>query len=257
MTGDGVTDGVSRDGMTDEGLSGRRVLVAGASSGMGRATALAAARAGARLVLFARRADALTKLAEEIGAAGGQALVVAGDATDADAVGRAVDVAVREYGGLDVLVNSVGTNVRERSLTELGPAGWRELLSTNLDAAYVLTQAVLPTFRAQGDGLLVHISSSAAKRPDASGVGYQASKAGVAALAHATMEEERANGIRVSVLFPGFTDTPLVERRPVAPTPEQLAAALRPDDVARMCLAVMALPSRAYVPELLLYPSQP
>ncbi len=255
MTGDGVTGEVAAGG-----LSGRRVLVAGASSGMGRATALAAARAGARLVLFARRADALTKLAEEIadlGAAGGAALVVAGDATDAEAVSRAVDVAVREYGGLDVLVNSVGTNIRERSLTQLGQDGWRELLSTNLDAAYVLTQAVLPTFRAQGDGLLVHISSSAAKRPDASGVGYQAGKAGVAALAHATMEEERANGIRVSVLFPGFTDTPLVERRPVAPTPEQLAAALQPDDVARMCLAVMALPNRAYVPELLLYPSQP
>jgi NADP-dependent 3-hydroxy acid dehydrogenase YdfG len=116
--------------------------------------------------------------------------------------------------------------------------------------------AMLPVFRRQRDGLLIHITSSAARKPDASGVGYQASKAGVAALAHATMEEERANGIRVSVLYPGLTDTPMVELRPTPPTPEMLAKALQPDDVARMCFAVMTLPARAYVPELVLYPAR-
>jgi NADP-dependent 3-hydroxy acid dehydrogenase YdfG len=243
--------------MTYPELVGKRVVVAGASSGMGRATALAAAEGGARLVLFARRTDALTDLAQEIVKAGGEAVVVAGDATDPTAAAGAVSAAVTEYGGVDVLVNSVGTNIKKRSLRELSAEGWRELMATNLDAAFVLTQAVLPVFRDQGDGLLVHISSSAAKKADASGVGYQASKAGVAALAHATMEEERANGVRVSVVYPGFTDTPLVERRPTPPTPEQLAAALRPEDVARVVLTVMSLPARAYVPELLLYPSRP
>jgi NADP-dependent 3-hydroxy acid dehydrogenase YdfG len=243
--------------MTYPELAGKRVVVAGASSGMGRATALAAANAGAKLVLFARRAEALDDLAQEIVKAGTEAVVVAGDATDPAAARSAVTAAVTTYGGVDVLVNSVGTNIRERSLRELSTEGWRELIRTNLDAAFVLTQAVLPAFREQGDGLLVHISSSAAKKADASGVGYQASKAGVAALAHATMEEERANGVRVSVVYPGFTDTPLVERRPTPPTPEQLAAALRPEDVARVVLTVMSLPARAYVPELLLYPSRP
>lgn len=243
--------------MTYRELAGKRVVVAGASSGMGRATALAAANAGARLVLFARRAEALDDLAREIVQAGTEAVVVAGDATGPAAARSAVAAAVTTYGGVDVLVNSVGTNIRERSLRELSTEGWRELIRTNLDAAFVLTQAVLPAFREQGDGLLVHISSSAAKKADASGVGYQASKAGVAALAHATMEEERANGVRVSVVYPGFTDTPLVERRPTPPTPEQLAAALRPEDVAQVVLTVMSLPARAYVPELLLYPSRP
>ena len=243
--------------MTGPELAGKRVVVAGASSGMGRATALAAAAEGARLVLFARRAEALADLEQEIVKAGGEAVVVAGDATDPTAAGRAVSTAVTRYGGVDVLVNSVGTNIKQRSLRDLSADGWRELMTTNLDAAFVLTQAVLPTFREQGDGLLVHISSSAAKKADASGVGYQASKAGVAALAHATMEEERANGVRVSVVYPGFTDTPLVQQRPTPPTPAQLTAALRPEDVARVVLTVISLPTRAYVPELLLYPSRP
>ena len=236
-------------------LAGKVVLVAGASSGMGRATAVLAAAEGARVVLFARRADALAEVEKAIADAGGGAVCVAGDAIDPLAAQNAVDGALRAYGRIDVLVNSVGTNIKQRALTNLTSQGWRELMSTNLDAAFVLTQAVLPTLRQQGGGLLLHLASSAAKRPDASGVGYQASKAGVAALAHATTEEERGNGIRASVIYPGFTDTPMVQRRPTPPTPQMLANALQPEDVARMCLAVMALPPRAHVPELLLYPS--
>lgn len=237
-------------------LAGKVILVAGASSGMGRATALAAAAEGARLVLFARRADALAEVEHAIVADAGEAVSVTGDATDPGAAQDAVAKAVATYGQLDVLLNCVGTNVKQRALSVLTAQGWRELMTTNLDAAYVLTQSVLPEFRRQQDGLLLHVASSAAKKPDASGVGYQASKAGVAALAHATMEEERANGVRVTVLFPGFTDTPMVERRPSPPTKEMLAKALQPQDVARMCVAVMALPARAHVPELLLYPTR-
>jgi NADP-dependent 3-hydroxy acid dehydrogenase YdfG len=237
-------------------LADKAIVVAGASSGMGRATALAAAGEGARLVLFARRADALAEVEKTIVANGGEAVSVVGDATDARAAETAVATAVSTYGRIDVLLNCVGTNVKERALPVLTQDTWRTLMAANLDAAYVLTQAVLPEFRRQQDGLVLHIASSAAKKPDASGVGYQASKAGVTALAHATMEEERANGIRVTVLFPGFTDTPMVERRPSPPTKEMLANALQPDDVARMCVAVMALPARAHVPELLLYPTR-
>lgn len=235
-------------------LADKVILVAGASSGMGRATALAAAAEGARIGLFARREDELADVVAEIEAAGGKAVDVAGDGTDPADAARAVRSTVDAFGRLDVLVNCVGANIRQRTLADITSDGWRTLMSANLDSAFVLTQAALPVFREQQDGLLVHISSRAAKRADASGVGYQASKAGVAALAHATMEEERDNGVRVTVLYPGFTDTPLVEQRPTPPTPEMLADALQPEDVARMCLAVIDLPARAYVPELLLYP---
>lgn len=238
-------------------LTDKVVLVAGASSGMGRATALAAAEAGAKVVAFARRERALKDVVEAIVALGGEAIAVAGDAADARDAARAVSAATDNFGRLDVLVNSVGTNIRERSLDQLTARSWSDLLHSNIDTAFVLTQAVLPTFRRAGEGLLIHISSRSAKRADASGAGYQVGKAAVAALAHATMEEERDNGIRVTVIYPGFTDTELVMQRPVQPTAEELAKALWPEDVARMCVAVMELPRRAYVPELLLYPTHP
>ena len=236
-------------------LGGRTVLVAGASSGIGRAIALAAADAGARVCLFARDGARLDEVQRAIAASSGEAFAIAGDATNPEAAALAVRRAVERFGGVDVLVNSVGTNVRNRALTALTMETWQELIANNLDAAYVLTQAVLPVFRERRAGLLLHVSSGAAKRADASGVGYQAAKAGLVGLAHGTMEEEREHGVRVTVLFPGLTDTPLLNRRPTPPTPEMRARALQPEDVAFLCLAVMALPSRAYVPEVLLFPS--
>jgi NADP-dependent 3-hydroxy acid dehydrogenase YdfG len=231
-------------------------MVAGASSGMGRATALAAAAAGARVVLAARNSTALEQVHASIEESGGSSLVVPTDATDREQVDRLGRAAVERFGRIDVLVNAVGTNIPRRALDELTRASWSEMLETNLTAAFNLTQAVVPVLREQGGGLLIHIASAAVKKPDRSGVAYQASKAGVAALAHATMEEEREHGIRTTVIFAGLTDTPLVLKRPVPTPPEVLARALQPEDVAAACLFVMRLPARAHVPELLLYPSR-
>ena len=96
--------------------------------------------------------------------------------------------------------------------------------------------------------MLIHVSSSAAKKPDLSGVAYQATKAGLVGLAHGTMEEERKHGLRTTVIFPGLTDTPMVEKRPTPTPPEVLRHALQPEDVAAACLFVMRLPPRAHVP---------
>lgn len=237
-------------------LAEQVVLIAGASSGMGRATALAAAAAGARVVLAARRAAALEEVSAEIARRGGSCVVSSANLTDPAAAGRLVTAALAHYGRIDTVVNAVGMNIRERALDELTEQSWSAMLATNLTAAFHITQAVVPIFRRQGDGLLIHIASSAARKPDRSGVAYQAGKAGVMGLAHGTMEEERANGIRVTVIFPGMTDTPLVLQRPTPPSPEDLARALQPEDVAAACLFVLALPSRAHVPELVLYPSR-
>jgi NADP-dependent 3-hydroxy acid dehydrogenase YdfG len=232
------------------------VVVAGASSGIGRATALALAAAGARVVLAARRLEALEDVRGMIAGSGGTALCVPTDATDAAAVQRLLEEALDITGRIDALINAVGTNIRERALDQLTVASWSSMLETNLSAAFHLTHEVVPIFRRQGGGLLVHISSVAAKKPDRSGVAYQAAKAGVAGLAHGVMEEERANGLRVTVIYPGLTDTPLVLQRPVPTPPEVLARALQPDDVAAACLFILSLPPRAYVPELVLAPSQ-
>lgn len=240
---------------SQESIAGRVIIVAGASSGMGRATARALAAQGGKIVLAARSSEALEALASEIAGSGGTASTFAADMVDAAAAATLVQAALDRHGHIDALVNSVGTNIPRRKLDELTSESWRELIDVNLNAAFNLTRAVIPALRANGGGQLVHIASSAAKRADQSGVGYQASKAGVAALAHATMEEERANGIRVSVIYPGMTDTPLVLKRPVPTPPEMLAKALQPEDVAAACCFVLGLPARAWVPELLLYPS--
>lgn len=237
-------------------LSGQVIVVAGASSGMGRSTALALAQAGASLVIAGRNSAALNELQAEIAQLGGQAIAVPTDATDRAAVERLIESALKSYGRIDVLINSVGANIKRRALDELTDESWNGMLATNLTAAFNLTQAVVSTLRSQGRGLIIHISSVAAKKADRSGVAYQATKAGVAALAHATSEEERANGIRVSVIYPGMTDTPLVLQRPVPTPPEVLAKALQPEDIADACLFIIGLPARVHVPELVLSPSE-
>ena len=239
-----------------EMLSGKIAIIAGASSGMGAATAQLFAAQGATVVLGARSAGALEKLAGEINAAGGKALAVPTDATDREAAQALVDAAVEHYGRVDTLINSVGTNLKQRALTVLDPADWDMMLSVNLSAAYNLTRAILPQMRSQGQGLIVHFSSGAVQRPDVSGVAYQATKHGVAGLAYGTMEEEKENGIRVTVIFPGLCNTPLVEKRPTPTPPEVLAKALEPEDVARAAMLVASLPARAYVPDMRLLPSQ-
>ena len=137
----------------------------------------------------------------------------------------------------------------------LQPAAWDDLLTVNLSGAFHVTQAALPAMRAQGGGLLIYVSSGAVQRPDVSGVAYQATKHGLVGLAHGTREEERANGIRTTVLFPGLTETPLLQKRPLPTPPEVVAQALQPEDTAAACLFVASLPPRARVPELQLLPS--
>lgn len=237
-------------------LAGKVVIVAGASSGMGRATAKLLASSGANVVIAARSADKLTSLSEEITSLSGECLPVETDLTNRQSVDRLLESTASRFGQLDAVVNAVGTNIPDRSLDALSDQAWADLLETNLTSAFSITQASLPLLRQSGGGLIIHIASSAAKKPDASGVAYQASKAGLVGLAHGTMEEERAHGIRATVIFPGLTDTDMVLKRPV-PTPrETLDLALQPEDIAAACLFVLSLPPRAHVPELLIYPSR-
>ncbi|MGH2354987.1 MAG: SDR family oxidoreductase, partial [Chloroflexota bacterium] len=236
-------------------LDSRVALITGASSGIGRAAARLFAHEGADLALVARNTAALEALADEVHAYGRRAVLATVDLAAGAAVRSAVEAAVREFGRLDVALNVAGTNLPRRALTVLDPADWERLIATNLTAAYHVTQVVLPQMRRQGDGLIVYVSSYAVQRPDVSGVAYQASKHGLVGLAHGTMEEERANGIRTTMLFPGLTETPLLEQRPTPTPPEVVAKALQPEDVAEACLFVATLPPRVRVPELAIVPS--
>ena len=178
------------------------------------------------------------------------------DVEDTMSIRRPIDRIVERFGRIDVLVYATGTNIPDRTLDELTPENWDMMLATNLSGAFHCTQAVLPTMRGQGGGLIIYLSSVAVQLPDASGVSYQAAKHGLVGLAHGTFKEEQDNGIRTTVVFPGLTDTPLVLKRPTPTPPEVIAHALQPEDVAEACLFVASLPARVRVPELMLMPSR-
>jgi NADP-dependent 3-hydroxy acid dehydrogenase YdfG len=245
----------SGNSTSNASLAGKVVLVTGASSGIGQATARACVEAGARVGLIARRQPELKELAATLGGPNGQAVALAADLTERASVEKAIDQAIRNLGSIDVVIHAAGTNIRERALNVLTAEAWEDMLRTNLTAAFHLTQVIVPHLRGHG-GRIIYISSYAVQRPDASGVAYQASKHGLVGLAHGTMIEEKANGIRTTVIFPGLTDTPLILKRPVPTPPEVLAKALQPRDVAAACLFVATLPLRAHVPELQIVPAE-
>jgi len=236
-------------------LKDKVVLVVGASSGIGRETAILFARAGARVIASARRADRLGELETEARNAGFSIRVQAADASKADEMKKLVDDTQTNVGTVDILIYAAGTNIPGRALNVLNPETWDMMLDANLNGAYYATYAVLPTMRAAGGGLLLYISSISGLMADASGASYQAAKRGLVGLAHAARYEERQNGIRTCVVCPGLVDTELVQKRPVKPTRETLDAALQPEDVAEMIFAIASLPPRAVVPEIQILPT--
>jgi NADP-dependent 3-hydroxy acid dehydrogenase YdfG len=234
-------------------LIDKTVLVVGASSGVGHATARALGGAGARVAVAARRAAELERLAAELP----RGLAVPMDARDRRAVEAGVALVTEKLGAPTIVVYATGLNLKARAIRDLTPADWSNMLDANLSGAFHVTQAVLPALRAAADGLIIYISSTSAKRPDVSGVAYQAAKHGLVGLANGVMEEERANGVRTSVIFPGLIDTRFLDFRPVQTPPDVVARALHAEDVAAACLFVAELPARVHVPQLVMYPSQP
>lgn len=237
----------------NQSLDGLIAVIVGASSGMGRATAVSYAEAGASVVIAARSGEKLEALATEIGES---ALVCQTDVQDVAQVEALIQTTKEHFGRIDILVYATGTNIPDRSLDNLTHDTWQMMIGTNLTGAFNCTKAVLPVMQEQKAGLIIYLSSGCVQSPDVSGVSYQASKHGLTGLAHGTFKEEQENGIRTTIIFPGLCDTPLVLQRPVPTPPEVVAKALQPQDVADACLFVAAMPSRTRIPELVLLPSE-
>jgi len=234
-------------------FGGRVAFVTGAASGIGLATAAALVDAGARVHAADRRAP----LAEErLGSqrlATGLLAVHQLDVTDPAAIAALVD-RIGEDGPLDTLVCCAGTNVPDRSLEQVSQADWERLLDTNLTGVFACMRAAMPQLR-RSRGHVVVITSVSALWPDASGPGYQASKAGVHALLRAAAIEEHERGVRFTAVQPGMVATELLDKRSEPPPPEVRAQCLQPEDVAATIMFALSLPERACLAELTLLPN--
>ncbi|MEQ3548950.1 SDR family NAD(P)-dependent oxidoreductase [Pseudonocardia nematodicida] len=213
------------------GIAGRAALVTGAASGIGRATVLALARDGVRVLAVDRQP------VDEVCAAAGDGTVVGvhGDVTDAASVTAAVSRAVEEFGGLDIAVHCAGV-VSETAIEDLERPEWDLQLDVNLTGSYAVSRAVLPHLSAAGAGRLVLFSSIAARVGGVnSGAAYVASKGGVGALGKWLARRYGPAGVTVNMIAPGPVDSPMTHGRDYAPeaypvprmgTPEELAAAV-------------------------------
>ena len=235
-------------------FTGKIAAIFGASFGMGRASAVALAARGATVAASGRTVSALDGVVAEIRAAGGSAEAFPGDVEDPEEARSAVKAIVQRYGQIDIFVYSTGTNIPGRAADLLSSNDWEMMQRTNIGGLYHTVQSALETLR-ESSARVVVISSAAVQMPDASGVAYQATKHAQVGFAHGLMQEEASNGIRTTVIFPGLTNTRLVEKRPVPTPADTLDQALLPEDVAAAVVYVTSLPDRAYVPELLLYPA--
>jgi serine 3-dehydrogenase len=236
-------------------LKDQSVLVVGASSGIGRETAVLFAREGARVMAAARRKDRLAELQAQLAKEGHPIEIATADASVAAEMDALAKSTTGKFGKIDILVYVTGTNTKDRTMTRLTPAIWDMMIGVNLNGAFYATHAVLPGMRNAGAGHLIYIASISGIVPDISGAAYQASKRGMLGLAHAIRVEEKENGIRTCVICPGLVETEILEKRPVKPSAETLAKALQPVDVAEAVLAVAKLPARAVVPEMQLMPT--
>jgi serine 3-dehydrogenase len=236
-------------------ISGQVVVIVGASSGIGRAAAILFAREGCKVVAAARREDRLQSLKKELASEQHEIAVHQADASNNEHMREFFRATLEQYGKIDILVVTSGINTPDRSMERLTPEIWNSLVDVNLNGAFYATYQVLPSMRKAGSGHLIYISSVSGLFADASGAAYQASKRGMLGLAHAIRMEEKQNGIRTSVICPGLVNTELIEKRPVKPSPEVLAQALLPEDVAETILHIAKLPLRASIPELLMMPA--
>lgn len=190
-------------------LAGKVAIVSGASSGIGRATAKLFAHEGARVVVAARRQAVLDAIFEEIAAMDGQAVALGGDVKD-EAFARAlVELAVGQFGGLDVAFNNAGNSGEMGATPDLSLSGWHATIDTNLTSAFLGAKYQIPAMIERGGGSLIFTSSFVGYSVGMPGMApYAASKAGLIGLTQALAAEFGPQGIRVNAVLPGGTDTP-------------------------------------------------
>ncbi len=236
-------------------LSEQTVLVTGGGTGIGKAIAHAFAAAGCSVLIAGRREDKLQEAALEFQGEPVISTFVC-DVANRESVAKLFEQAKKQMGRVDILVNSAGMNVPNRLMETLTPDDWDKLISVNATGAYNTIYSVLPIMKQQKSGLIINISSVSGIRAGLlGGVGYNASKYAMSALGLTVAQEVKDDGIRVTNIYPGEVDTPILKNRLVPISEEHRSRILQPEDIASTVLMVAHLPPRAHVPELTIMPA--
>jgi len=191
-------------------LNGRVALVTGASQGIGRACAVALAKAGAKVALAARNEEKLKQAVDEITAADGEAAAFQIDVADEDSIKSGVKAALEKFGKIEILVNNAGVT-RDTLVLRMKRADWDSVITTNLTGAHLCIQAVLGSMLKQRWGRIINISSIFGQMGQAGQANYSASKAGLIGLTMAVAREVASRGITANAIAPGFIETAMTD----------------------------------------------
>ena len=236
-------------------LQGKKVAVIGGGTGIGAGIARELAMAGAAVSVGGRRHEPLEALSE----ATSSPVKIRTHRIDV-ADNASIEAFFQDFcdniGAVDILVNSAGINIAKRTMAEMDPDEWDRVLRINATGAYRCMHQVLPAMRDRRDGLVVNISSVAGKRAiSLGGVVYCASKFAMTAMGTAVANEVRHEGVRITNVYPGEVNTPILDNRPVAVSQEHKESILQPEDIAGIVLSICLLPPRACVPEIVIKPT--
>ena len=234
-------------------LKEKTAVITGGGSGIGAAIATELARQGALVVVAGRNLKKLEAVCEQYP---DQIFAIAANVGNRDEATNLIKQANEKLGHIDILINSAGTNVPNRMMHNLDPADWDKMMQVNATGAFNCIRETLPQMRDRRDGLIINISSISGLRAAAlGGVGYNASKFAISGLGMSVGDEVREEGIRVTNIYPGEVDTPILVKRPSPVSEQHRAIILKPEDVAAAVLMVVNLPARARVPELTIMPT--
>ena len=238
-------------------LKGKVAWITGGGSGIGLAGALELVKAGAHVVISGRtertNQESLSLLKKF-----GSAEAIRLDVADKKAVAVAAADIEKRHGRIDILVTSAGTNIggARRNFKNMSVEAWDDVVQINLNGLFYCCHAVIPGMRARKDGLIINISSWAGRYASVLvGPAYNATKRAVIAVTESINMEECMNGIRATSILPGEAATPILEKRPVPPPPEERAKMLQPEDLGRTIHFIATLPPRACINELIISPT--
>lgn len=231
----------------------RRALITGASSGIGKATAIAFAQQGIHLALVSRNQSVLEEVAQIAREYGVEAKAYPTDLAEVSSVKTSIAAIADEFGAIDTLVNNAGM-AYTGTLADIPLADWQRVLDLNLTSVFQCIQAVLPGMRQQQRGTIINIASISGHQIFPEWGAYSVSKFGLVALSKTLAAEERANGIRVVTISPGAVNTPLWDTETVQADFDR-SRMLTPEIVAQTIVYTALLPEQAVIEDLTLMPN--